>query len=288
MKKSKNPAVIYEDKEWLAVAKPAGMLVHWVSKEMRGKSEECTLADWLCERYPEVRTAGDDPNLRPGIVHRLDRDTSGVMLVARTQRAFEYFKQLFARREIVKTYFAVVHGRLAPRHCIITLPIRVKRGSITRTTHRGRGEWEAATEYRVVKYMSEEGRGKREGRTFTLVEVRPRTGRTHQIRVHLASIGHPVVGDRVYEGKSEGGGRAKRESRHKNAIFTPNSSLLIPRLMLHAYSLEFTAPPRYDHSIDVRYRDIANPRDLRYQAGVTRFRIEAPPLDFFGFSKSMY
>ncbi len=215
--------MIYEDKNFLAVDKPAGLLVHPIAA-----SREPTLVDWLKKRYPEITKVGDDPGTRPGIVHRLDRDTSGIMLIARNQKYFEYLKNLFSaggeisplrggQPQIKKTYRALVHGRLTPKKGKIEKDILIKSGSIKRTVFKGRGERTAVTEYRVLKYLN----------GFSWVEVMPLTGRTHQIRVHLASIGHPVVGDKLYTPK-----------KYK-AVRQP----YIGRQMLHASSLEFSPAP---------------------------------------------
>lgn len=225
----KEPRVLYEEKDFAVVCKPAGMLVHAAHArhtpradakmyaDERGEKEK-TLAEWLEEKYPEVSVVGDDPETRPGIVHRLDRDTSGVMLVARTQAAFEYFKSLFQERKIKKVYLALAWGKLTPKEGTIDAPIRLKEGTTKRTVYKGKVTKEAVTHYRVVKYvLCEEKNG---NNCVSLVEVRPLTGRTHQIRVHLASLGHPIVGDRVY-------GKSKKQDT---------------RLMLHALSLEFTTP----------------------------------------------
>lgn len=205
-------AVIYEDKNFLALYKPAGVLVHPIkTKNYKLKTNEPTLVDWLLKHYPEVKKVGDDPEARPGIVHRLDKDTSGVILVARNQKYFDYLKKLFGEHQIKKTYSALVHGRLEPRVGVIKKPILLKSGTIKRTVWRGRMEKEAITEYKVKKYFKD----------FSLVEVYPKTGRTHQIRVHLASIGYPIVGDSLYGPKK--------------------NSLGLNRHFLHAASLEFNS-----------------------------------------------
>lgn len=211
------PKVIYEDKNFLAIDKPAGLLVHPTAN-----SKEKTLVDWLLKRYPEVKKVGDLPagrqvQARPGIVHRLDRDTSGIILIARNQKSFEYLKNLFQIRAIKKTYRALVYGRVMLKKGIIEKEIKIKSGTTKRTVFRGRSEKAAVTEYKVLKHFD----------NFSWLEVQPLTGRTHQIRVHLASIGHPVVGDKLY------GHKKPREIRLLN----------IDRQMLHAYSLEFSPSP---------------------------------------------
>ena len=199
--------IIYEDENLVAVNKPAGLLTHGDRK-----TGEDTLVNLLLVEFPEIAGVGDSPLARlerPGIVHRLDKDTSGVVLVARNQEFFEYLKDLFQNRRIKKTYRAVVLGHPKEARGRIDAPIGLKTGSVKRIPHRGKELKPALTEYRVL----------REFEGFSYVEIYPHTGRTHQIRVHLNLIGHPVAGDRVYGGKT-----AARTAK---------------RQMLHAYSLEF-------------------------------------------------
>ena len=143
------PKVIYEDENFVAVNKPAGILVHAAHAE----SGEPTLVDWLSARYPEIRSVGDDPKNRPGIVHRLDKDTSGVILVARNQDYFDYLKGLFQKREIQKTYLVLLSGRLKASRGIIEKPIGLKPGTVKRTTKTDRAKLvkEAVTEYLVKR-----------------------------------------------------------------------------------------------------------------------------------------
>ena len=226
------PHVIYEEPGFAVVDKPAGLLVHSTTREHGTPNIEPTLVDWLLKKYPEIRTVGDDPATRPGIVHRLDRDTSGVILVPRTQESFEYFKSLFQKREIKKTYLAVVYGTPSKKEGIIESDISLKSGTTKRTVHGGKMTKPAITKYKVLKSVmyhvsgtvpnTEHGSGVGVMSPMSLLEVTPLTGRTHQIRVHLASIGHPIVGDALY---------GKRGTRNEG---------LGTRLMLHALSLEFT------------------------------------------------
>ncbi|MFA5084130.1 MAG: RluA family pseudouridine synthase [Candidatus Paceibacterota bacterium] len=203
-------SLIYETRDFIAVNKPAGVLVHPIKD-----SREETLVDWVLKRYPEVKNVGDDPAIRPGIVHRLDRDTSGVILIARNQEFFEYLKNLFKTHQIKKTYLALVWGKLEPKSGEINAPIGIKSGTIKRTVWQKRAKdlKEAITEYKVKKYFKD----------FSLVELNPKTGRTHQIRIHLASVNHPVVGDKLY-------GFKKTEMPFD-----------LSRQFLHAFSLEFSA-----------------------------------------------
>ncbi|MDP3015328.1 MAG: RluA family pseudouridine synthase [bacterium] len=230
--------VIYKDKNFLAVYKPAGILVHSINLKPKTQNlkPDFTLVDWLSEKYPEVKNVGDEPQTRPGIVHRLDKDTSGVLLVARNQKYFEYLKNLFSPygrspegrqgSQIKKTYLALVWGKLEPKTGVIKKPISIKSGAIKRTVWKGRLEKEAITEYRVIKYIEIprlSALSPRQSATFSLLKVMPKTGRTHQIRVHLASIGYPIVGDSLYGPKE--------------------NSFGLKRQFLHAESLEFNISP---------------------------------------------
>jgi 23S rRNA pseudouridine1911/1915/1917 synthase len=259
-----NPGIIYEDENFLAVDKPAGLMVHQ-ARVASGKGQAAreekppTLVDWLLERYPEIKTVGDDPAQRPGIVHRLDKDTSGVMLVAKNQKSFEYLKSLFQKHEIIKTYLAVVwgspsqvspgetwEGEPAGKWNVIDAPIGIQNGTTKRSIRSKKMAKEAVTEWRMITTweVRQATRIRKKEETplshaacrMSLLEVKPKTGRTHQIRVHLASIGHPVVGDVLY-------GRGERRAASRKGIpLAANCSPLAPRLMLHALSVEFSTP----------------------------------------------
>lgn len=190
------PRLIYRDENLIVINKPAGMPVHEAKH-----SDDYTLCDWLLAKFPEIKDVGDpraSPKIpyRPGIVHRLDKQTSGVMVIARNQKSFLKLKDAFKSRRVEKTYTALVCGRLKEKAGVIAKPI----GRLIKTPMKmglktgqsgARLVKEAVTEYKVLK----------EFKDASLVEVRPKTGRMHQIRVHLASIGHPVAGDAVYGGK---------------------------------------------------------------------------------------
>lgn len=244
--------LLYEDPDFLIVEKPANLLVH------RARiSDELTLVDWLLKRYPEIGEVGDDPRTRPGIVHRLDRDTSGVMVVARTQVAFEFLKKLFQEGKAKKTYVALVWGAVQSLRGEIHTPIGLKSGSVRRATQgkKLRLMKEARTRYKVLQRLSFEEE------QFTLLAVYPETGRTHQIRVHLQSIGHSVVGDQVY-------GTSKTIRRLAEQIA---KKLGIDRQFLHAESIEFTTPqgsrlkvsadlpPRLARALDLLSRGAEDP-----------------------------
>lgn len=214
------PAIIFEDENFLTVNKPSGWLTHGVGHG--GPGDERELTGWLLARYPELSKVGDLPLRkasqpeRPGIVHRLDKDTSGVILIPKTQEYFLYLKSLFKERKIKKTYLALVYGALKARRGVIEEPIGIKSGTIRRSVGAGKMLKPAATEY-VLEKEFENAKGEK----FSLVEVSPLTGRTHQIRVHLKHLGHPILGDRIY-------GRRKDATK---------------RLMLHALAIEFESSP---------------------------------------------
>ncbi len=199
----KDREIIYENKDIIVVNKPAGMMVHGVAGKV---SAEPTLTDILLKKYPEIKTVGDDPLLRPGIVHRLDKDTSGVMVVARNQKSFDYLKSLFKTRDVHKTYIAVVSGAPKEKQGIIDKSIGIRTGTTKRSVESKKMAKPAVTEYEVLKTVqAEDGHGKES--SFALLSVSPKTGRTHQIRVHLTSIGHPIVGDPLYGPKNNRHGR---------------------------------------------------------------------------------
>ncbi len=178
--------IIYEDDDLLVIDKPAGLTVH----PAPGHPAH-TLVNAILSHLSSLPDTGDQ--LRPGIVHRLDKDTSGLMLVAKNSAAHLNLAAQFKARSIVKAYLVLVKGRLIPDDGIIEAPIGRDRRHRERmaVVAEGRGR-EARTQYHVVRYIGD----------YTLLEVRPETGRTHQIRVHLAAIDYPVVGDKVYGVKS--------------------------------------------------------------------------------------
>jgi len=175
--------ILYEDDSVIAVDKPAGMVVHLGAGHHSG-----TLVNALLHRFGGLAEAGGDA--RPGIVHRLDRDTSGVLLVARTDAAHRALAAQFAARTVEKIYLALAHGLLARDHGFYEQPIErdpIRRTRMTARTGHGRA---ARTEYRVLNRYPD--------LKLTHLEFTLHTGRTHQIRVHLAHAGHPIVGDSLY------------------------------------------------------------------------------------------
>lgn len=205
--------ILYEDDDVLVVDKPAGLMVH-----PDGRSEELTLVDWVLKERPEIAGVGE-PGLvangisiaRPGIVHRIDKETSGVLIIAKTQAAFEHLKEQFAHRLVHKRYVAFVHGVMKESFDIINRPIGKSRKDPRRwSAQRGaRGVLrDAITEYHV----------RERGSAQTYIEVRPKTGRTHQIRVHMKAINHPIVGDGLYAPKMPSVLGFKRLALHAEAI----------------------------------------------------------------------
>ena len=204
------PAIITETADYLVINKPAGLAVHG-----GGNLKEATLADWLIARYPKIKTVGDDP-ARPGLVHRLDKDVSGLMVIAKNNKSFASLKEQFKDREVNKEYIALAHGRIAQDGGTIDFPITRSQGGykmaaipanasdlLSRRHPRGRDQgniegWfksrQALTEFTVLQRFI----------NYTLLRVNIKTGRTHQIRVHLFAYGHPLVGDNLYCTKKTG------------------------------------------------------------------------------------
>lgn len=211
--------VVYEDDALSVIDKPAGMMVHAGA----GATEAGTLVNALLHRYATLSSTGGE--LRPGIVHRLDKQTSGLIVVARNDAVHARLAEMFSRREMRKTYIALVHGHLKQDSGTVNAPIARDVLRRTRmTTRRDEGARSAVSHYSVERRISSTW-GK-----FTLVRVRIETGRTHQIRVHMASLGHPVVGDTLYG--------APAQIRHEQG----GQDLSLDRNFLHSAELEFTHP----------------------------------------------
>jgi 23S rRNA pseudouridine1911/1915/1917 synthase len=228
--------VVHEDDELIVVNKPAGIVVHPAAGVMSG-----TLANALAFHFQQLSTAGGV--VRPGIVHRLDKGTSGLMVVAKTESAHENLADQFRDREIFKSYVALVHGRVEKRTGQIDQPIARDRGNRTRMAV-VRGGRPSLSIYRVRKRFER----------FTLLNVELKTGRTHQIRVHLAWLKHPVVGDEAY-----GTGRDKTIPDHKLRSVVA----ALGRQFLHAEQLGFRHPKtgeemRFSSPIPVELQAVLN------------------------------
>src|SRR3990172_6749182 len=199
--------IIKETPEFIVINKPAGIVAHPDSRHKSG-----TVVDWLLEKYSEIKNVGDDMS-RPGIMHRLDKEASGLMVVARTKQSFDNLKEQFQKRLIEKEYLILAHDPNLPDSGEIERPMgRSKFGKIVAQTH-GTGK-------KKIAYMFFEVLERR--KNFALISVKTKTGRTHQIRVHFYSIGHSVAGDKLYKQKQTKG------------------KINPPRLFLHAAKLSFT------------------------------------------------
>ncbi len=213
-----NVSIVYEDSNLLVLNKPAGLIVH----QKNETDNQPSLVDWVVEHFPHIADVGEPfvasgfKSRRAGIVHRLDKETSGLMLVAKSDDAFYYLKKQFQERTIQKSYMALVYGRPAVSPGVIDAPMgRIGMKRTIQLEGKKLIDGKASiTEYESVKFFEK----------YTLVNVRPRTGRTHQIRVHLKSINCPIAGDTVYAPKG----------------WQPPTGLT--RLFLHAYRLVFTTP----------------------------------------------
>lgn len=202
---------LFKNENFIVINKPSGLVIH-----SNGKTKEETLVDWILENYPEIKGVGEAMGdiERPGIVHRLDRETSGVIIITRTQEAYDVLKKQFQNREVKKTYKAFVYGKVKNDSGIIDRPIARSASDFRKwSAQRGsRGKKrEALTEYLVIE----------RGEEYSFIELYPKTGRTHQIRVHLKAINYPVICDKLYATKRE-------------------CALGFNRLALHSESIEFS------------------------------------------------
>ncbi len=209
----KQPEIIAETSDWLVINKPVGLLVH------PDAHQEESLVDWLIEHDPKIAKVGEHPD-RPGIVHRLDREVSGLMVIAKTQRAYEDLQNQFSSRQVEKAYLALVHGELSKDEGDIKF--RIARSS---------------TQARMAARPSQEEKGRAAWTHYvvkdrfvgaTLVEIHILSGRTHQIRAHFHALGHPVIGDDLY----------KRQKTDRN--------VKAPRLMLQSIGLTFDDPATHE------------------------------------------
>lgn len=238
-----NIKILFEDKNILAIDKPAGIAVH-----SDGKSKDKTVTDWILLNYPSLKNVGEpiiiekeggksEKILRPGIVHRLDKETSGVLLISKNQKTFLFLKEQFQNHKIKKVYKAFVYGNVSDpkaslatgKRGVIDAPIgRSQKDIHTYTAGRGAREpvRDAITEYIVLDRFTDiknEAKKKEVDHQYSYIEAYPKTGRTHQIRVHMRYINHPIVSDPLYRGNKD-------------------LALGMKRLALHAGSITFTLP----------------------------------------------
>ena len=211
--------ILFEDDNYLIIDKPAGMLVH-----SDGRTKGDSVTDWLSKKYPALENVGGEvevqhgePVKRWGLVHRIDRETSGILVIAKNQTAFDDLQEKFQNRKVKKTYYAFVYGRVTIDHQVVDLPIGRSKTDFRRwsTGTDARGNMrEATTEYRVIHKTNE----------ATFVEVMPKTGRTHQIRVHMRAVGNPIVCDSVYAPLRKGVLGFERLALHAKSISFKNLS----------------------------------------------------------------
>lgn len=250
--------ILYEDADCVVLNKPAGLMVH-----PDGRTEGPCLTDWLVEKYPALKGVGETQRTpegivldRPGIVHRLDRDTSGAILIAKTPEAHAFFKEQFQERSVAKKYLAFVWGEMKEPFGTITRPIgRSFKGGPKWSAQRGaRGEMREAETYwtrlwtGVAVVDSEKGQADEK---FSLVQAEPKTGRTHQIRVHLQAVHHPVVSDSMYAPKKP-------------------HALGFERLALHSWQIEFMTRE------EKRLKVVA-PMPEDFQAAISALQIKKLP-----------
>jgi 23S rRNA pseudouridine1911/1915/1917 synthase len=219
---------IFENNEYLVINKPAGVLTHGAPH-----IKESSLVDDLLKEYPDITKVGEDPD-RPGIMHRLDRLASGLMVIAKNQASFDNLKSQFQKRTIKKYYTALVHGKIEQADGEINFQIkRSSQGNkmaalpLTFKGEANKDGRQATTEFIVLKKFI----------NYTLLKVKIKTGRTHQIRVHLAAFGHPIVGDDLY---------GTRKTKDKN------KKLGITRLFLVADNLEFSDLQNYRQNFAIK------------------------------------
>jgi 23S rRNA pseudouridine1911/1915/1917 synthase len=234
--------IIKEESDYLVIEKPAGMLVHPTEAD-----ESNTLSGFLQEKYPEIKKVGDAPKQRPGIVHRLDKEASGLLVVARNQKMFKHLKKQFQDRTIEKEYSVLVYGSIAKEHNVIDFDIdrgvggkMVARPKIDLLKLKNVGKdqdgRESLTEFWVEEELVR----------FSLLRVKIHTGRTHQIRVHMFAFGHPVAGDTLYDNKK----LIKKNDRELGRLFLHAKKLCFEELKGKKVCFESELPEELREYLD--------------------------------------
>lgn len=185
--KQLEPKIIAEDKDYLIIEKPSGLIAHYALND----KNSFALTDWLIKKYPAIKKVGEDP-VRPGLVHRLDKEASGLMVIAKNQKTFAHLKSQFQNHLIKKEYLALAYGKILTNEGLIDFPL--SRSKITgkmAAKPRGSAGHDAITNFVVLKRFSR----------YTYLKVIIKTGRSHQIRAHLKAYGYPLVGDKLYQNK---------------------------------------------------------------------------------------
>ena len=236
------PKVIYENEHLVVLDKPAGWLTH-----ADGRTSVPTVAEWFVARYPAAARVGEPMKLssgeivdRPGIVHRLDRETSGVMTAAKDQLTYRRLRAAFAARQIKKSYRLIVHGLVKLGLVTIAVPIGWRRREPgRRVAHRGAAgsRREAVTDYQVLERFED----------CTYLEAYPRTGRTHQLRAHFQSIQHPIIGDRLYGDVKKFTHLINRPMLHSYCLELPVSDPLQPSIFIAPLPLDFFSALAFFH-----------------------------------------
>ncbi len=226
------PKIIFEDNDFLVLDKPTGLLVHPTKK-----GETDTLVNWLIKKYPNLKGVGEE-KYREGIIHRLDRDVSGIMVVAKTNEAYFNLKDQFKNRQVKKEYTALVYGKVTQMEGEIDLPIgRNKAGQFVAHPRKGKDKFHeqdkfAKTKYKVLEYIKD----------YTLLSVEILTGRTHQIRAHLYAVGHPILGDLIY----------KPRKKFFNFLRRKIKVVAISRIFLHSTKIGF-------HNLEDQWLEFSSP-----------------------------